>query len=132
MPLTTHSRLIGDSATLGARTRSQDAGVTPASSNSSTERPTSALEAFTAWRRSQVARLTTNSPVSRAFFTESFSPPSTCRPLAQYITIGGCSWIALKKLNGARFRMPAASTVEIQPIGRGTTQALNGLPGKAE
>jgi len=33
----------------------------------------------------------------------------------------------LKKLNGATLIRPAASTVEIQPIGRGTTHALRGL-----
>ena len=38
--------------------------------------------------------------------------------------------MALKKLKGARFATPAALTVEIQPIGRGTTQALNGLGDK--
>jgi hypothetical protein len=33
----------------------------------------------------------------------------------------------LKKLNGARFTMPAALNVVIHPIGRGTTHALSGL-----
>jgi hypothetical protein len=32
----------------------------------------------------------------------------------------------LKKLNGARFTSPAALIVLIHPIGRGTTNALNG------
>jgi hypothetical protein len=33
----------------------------------------------------------------------------------------------LKKLKGARLATPAALSVEIQPMGRGTTQALKGL-----
>ncbi len=32
-------------------------------------------------------------------------------------------------LNGARLTMPSWLTVETQPIGRGTTQDLNGLNG---
>src|SRR5277367_1926988 len=117
---------MGDSNTLCGRTRVDDTGVTPASSNSSTERSTHAALLLTAWRRSQVARLMTNSPVSRAFRTESFSPPQMCGPFAQYMTIGGCSFTPLKKLNGARLDPPVQSIVDTQPIGRGTMHALNG------
>ena len=43
---------------------------------------------------------------------------------------GGASQKALKKLYGARLGRPAASTVEIQPMGRGATMALNGACGR--
>jgi hypothetical protein len=38
----------------------------------------------------------------------------------------GASQKALKKLYGARLTRPPGSTLEIQPIGRGATMALNG------
>ena len=43
------------------------------------------------------------------------------------ITNGGELEIMLKKLYGARFTTPSRLTVEIQPIGRGTTSAVYGL-----
>ena len=74
-------------------------------------------------RRSHVARFHTNSPRDAAWDAESFMPA------LENITIGGLSATALKKLYGARFGVPAASSVEIQPIGRGATIALNGSCG---
>ncbi len=48
-------------------------------------------------------------------------------PLAiDAIRNGGLSDRALKKLNGARLCWPDSETVDIQPIGLGTTSALNG------
>ena len=46
------------------------------------------------------------------------------------MTIGGWSHTALEKLYGARLTRPSASRVEIQPIGRGATIALNGSCGR--
>jgi hypothetical protein len=40
---------------------------------------------------------------------------------------GGFDPIALKKLNGAKLRAPARSTVDTQAIGRGTTQPISSL-----
>ena len=43
------------------------------------------------------------------------------------MTKGGAPETTLKKLYGARFTTPERLTVEIQPIGRGTTSAVIGL-----
>jgi hypothetical protein len=46
------------------------------------------------------------------------------------MTNGGRLETALKKLYGARLTLPAASTVEIHPMGRGTTTARKGSWGR--
>ena len=51
-------------------------------------------------------------------------------PALENITMGGLSATALKKLYGARLGVPSASSVEIQPIGRGAMTALNGSCGR--
>jgi hypothetical protein len=85
-----HSRWTGLSFTRGARTRREGALVTPASSNSSTPCGAGAALRFIASRRSQVARLTTNSPVASTLATESLKPPSVAwLPVAEKITCGG-------------------------------------------
>ena len=75
---------------------------------------------FIASRRSQVTRFQTNSRSSSANVAESLAPK------LEKASIGGASPTALKKLYGARLTEPSADTVEIQPIGRGATRALNG------
>ena len=50
----------------------------------------------------------------------SFFEPSR-RKVGEKTTIGGLAPKALKKLKGARFTLPAESTVVTQAIGRGTT-----------
>jgi len=69
-------------------------------------------------------RLQTNSPVACTLSTLSLRP-SLANP-----TIGGKVAKALKKLYGAKFASPSASRLEIQPIGRGATIALNGSCGR--
>ena len=61
-----HSSATGDSATRGGFTIRQGAGVSPAKSSSLCPRGSGAEVAFIASRKSQVARLQTNSPVSSA------------------------------------------------------------------
>lgn len=62
----------------------------------------------------------TNSPDASTLVMLSF------RPEDEKAIIGGASHIALKKLYGARLGIPFAPSVEIHPIGRGATIALNG------
>src|SRR5438067_7594578 len=71
---TRHSIAQGASATRGGRTRRQGTGVRPAARNSSTPRGNGADVMFIALRKSQVARLQTNSPVSSMNVTESLRP----------------------------------------------------------
>ena len=65
----------GLSATRGGFTSIEGAWVTPAYSNSLTFPGAGTAVAFICVRSSQVTRFTTNSPVSCAFFMESFNPP---------------------------------------------------------
>ena len=65
--------------------------------------------------------LATNSPVSSALRWESL------RGLLANMMKGGVPETTLKKLYGARLTTPSRLTVEIQPIGRGTTSAVIGL-----
>lgn len=69
--------------------------------------------------------LQTNSPVAIAFAAVSFCVPSA-RVFAAISTVGGSQVRFWNWLYGARLCRPCRSTVEIQPIGRGTTQDLNG------
>lgn len=71
-----------------------------------------------------MARFQQNSPVSRMLATESFSP-ILAKPMS-----GGVYENALKKLYGARLRVPSAARLEIQPIGRGAMIALKGECGR--
>ncbi len=42
-------------------------------------------------------------------------------------SIGGWREATVKKLKGARLRTPFRLTVEVQAIGRGTTESISGL-----
>ena len=77
-------------------------------------------------RRSQVARLQTNSLVASIFARVSLIGRSGFRPLGEKATVGGSSDMALKKLKGARLTRPSASRLVTQPMGRGTTRFLKG------
>src|SRR5215831_5762605 len=116
-----HSSATGDRATRGGRTCREAVISSPACSGSLTSGPNSAELAFTSSRRSNVAMLATNSPVCSAFRCESF------RVALEKMTTGGWLDTRLKKLYGARLTTPAGLSVEIQPIGRGTTSAVYGL-----
>jgi hypothetical protein len=61
-----HSSWTGDAATRGGLTSREGTISSPASAASSTSAPTGCAVTLTAWRRSYVAMLQTNSPVSRA------------------------------------------------------------------
>src|SRR5262245_45590522 len=119
-----HSRTTGESFTRGGLTLVQDTISMPTRSGSLMPGPNSADDAFITSRSSQVARLATNSPVSSALICECL------RGWLENSTSGGCADTVLKKLYGARFTTPALLTVEIQPIGRGTTSAVQGLCGR--
>ncbi len=80
---------------------------------------------LTASRSSHVARFHTNSPLASTLTTVSLRRPSGAW-FAQKRIVGGSKLTFWNWLKGARLSMPAALVVEIQPIGRGTTQALNG------
>jgi len=71
----------------------------------------------------------TNSPVSSALRTESLRWPEVSW-LAENMTMGGLKVTFWNWLYGARLWRPSRSTVEIQPMGRGTTQDLNGSCGR--
>src|SRR5215468_10539591 len=116
-----HSSATGDRATRGGRTCREAVISSPACSGSLTSGPNSAEVAFTSARRSNVAMLATNSPVCSALRCESL------RVALEKMTTGGWLETRLKKLYGARLTTPAGLSVEIQPIGRGTTSAVYGL-----
>src|SRR5262245_19584824 len=115
-----HSSAQGEAATRGGLTSRDGAASSPASFISLTPRGNEAEVSFIAWRRSQVARLQTNSPVCSANSTESF------RLSPENPTIGGRVENALKNEYGARLISPLALTVVIHPIGRGAMIALKG------
>src|SRR3954469_17883543 len=121
---TLHSSATGLSATRGAWTNFEGAGVRPDNANSSTPRFTGADVMFTASRSSHVAREHVNSPACSMLETESL------RPCDENMTIGGLWLTTLKKLYGARLSEPSGPTHEIHPIGRGAIRALNGLKRK--
>src|ERR1700726_4460745 len=91
-----HSSAHGDAFTRGGRTSTLGAGSRPASRISLMPRGYDAEEAFIWLRRSQVARLQTNSRVSSTKAIVSF------QPLDENITIGGLVSTALKYEYGAR------------------------------
>src|SRR6056297_240300 len=67
----------------------------------------------------------TNPPVARALWTLSFGRPARLPP--ENDSTGGEAEAIWKYENGARLRRPCSSTVEIQPIGRGTTVPVRSL-----
>src|SRR5262249_51725309 len=114
----------GERATRGTFTLTHAAIAMPTRSGSLMAAANSADDAFITSRSSYVAMLTTNSPVSSALVCESL------RGWLENRTNGGLAETVLKKLYGPRFTTPDRLTVEIQPIGRGTTSASQGLCGR--
>ena len=115
---TRHSKATGAAATRGGETKLEAAVSSPAWANSSTP-CAHAPEVWTSASASgSSARLTTNSPVLRAFWSESLGEPSGLLP-GENITVSGSLATALKNEYGARFRTPLCDTVLTQAIGRG-------------
>src|SRR5271165_634212 len=119
-----HSIAQGDAFTRGGLTSTDGADSRPVSFISSMPRGKGAELAFISPRRSQVARLQTNSPVSLTKVSESFFPSE------ENITIGGSLDTPLKNEYGARLTSPLTLIEEIQPMGRGATIALKGSCGR--
>src|SRR5690349_7336034 len=67
----------------------------------------------------------TNSPEARMLRSVSFSRPS--RAPTEMAICGGDEVIIMKKLKGARLKLPVGPMVEVQPIGRGTTRLASNL-----
>src|ERR1700687_1522532 len=118
-----HSSAQGEAATRGGRTNLDGAGVSPDCSISFTPRGNCPDVSTTALRRSNVARLHTNSFVSSTKTRESLGPSLENK------TMGGSSETALKNEYGARLISPLALIEVIQPMGRGATMAFKGLCG---
>src|SRR5260221_9984316 len=117
---TLHSNETGLSATRDTLTRLLGAAVSPEILNSLTSWATWAAVAFICCAKSMVARFQTNSPVSWMLATLSF------QEVEENPMIGGREFNPVKKLYGARVRLPLASRGGIQPIGRGAMMGLKG------
>src|SRR5271170_7693520 len=115
-----HSSAQGDALTRGGLTSTDGAATSPAFSISFVPSGNGPDVAFICSRRSQTARLQTNSLVSSTKVSESFLPSEA------NITMGGSLETPLKNEYGARLISPRALIDEIQPIGRGATMALKG------
>src|SRR5438045_2477497 len=69
---------------------------------------------------------TTNCLVSQMFRSVSFCSPSLPRTIGEKQITGGFALTAVKKLKGARFRMPPLLNVDTNAIGLGTiTPTIN-------
>ena len=81
--------------------------------------------------RASSTTLTTKLPVVSTFRSVSFFvfsvPGAIARTDEENAIVGGSPVIAMKKLNGATFFTPSASTVDTQAMGRGTTQPMRSL-----
>src|SRR5260370_34701956 len=117
---TLHSNETGLSATRGTLTRLLGAAVSPEILNSLTSWATWAAVAFICCAKSLVARFQTNSPVSWMLATLSF------QEVEENPMIGGGELKPVKKMYGARVRVPVASREEVQPVRRGRMVALEG------
>src|ERR1700730_1827406 len=107
-----HSSAHGDAFTRGGRTSTLGAGSRPASRISLMPRGYGAEVAFIWVRRSQVARLQTNSRVSSTKAIVSFQPSD------ENITMAGLVNTALKYEYGARLMSPFALIGVIQLVWR--------------
>src|SRR5258708_16175137 len=101
-----------DSATRGGFTRSLGMGVRPAASNSSTSAAKSPDVIFICWAISSETMFTTNSRVADMLRSVSLSGSGPDFLVGQKQITGGFALIAVKKLKGARFRMPSQLIVE--------------------
>src|SRR5262245_7737714 len=126
-----HSIATGARATRGAGTFTQGAASSPASANSSTSGAYSPEVTFICSARASSTTLTTKLPVLSTFLSVSFlvrvAPGASAREEDENAIVGGSPVMAMKKLNGATFLTPSASTVDTQAMGRGTTQPMRRL-----
>src|SRR5688500_6671343 len=124
----THSMLTAASATRGALTTSQAAGVRPAFSNSSASGGWFLEDSYIAFERGSDTMLITNSSVSTMLFRVSLvSGGRSTRGPKLMQSIAGLREATVKKLNGARLHKPFLLSVEVQAIGRGTTEPTSSL-----
>src|SRR5215217_2609878 len=123
-----HSMLTPASSTRGALTTSQGAGVRPAFSNSSASGGWFLEDSYIVFERDRETMFMTNSPVSSMLPSVTLvGSSSSGRGPTLMQSIGGWREATVKKLKGARLRIPSRLTVEVQAIGRGTTEPINSL-----
>src|SRR5262245_15114938 len=125
-----HSMLTGARATRGAATFTPGAASSPATANSSTSGGNSPDVMFICSARSSSTTLTTKLPVLSTLRSVSFlafAPGAMARAPEENAIVGGSPVMAMKKLNGATFLTPSASTVDTQAMGRGTTHPMSSL-----
>jgi hypothetical protein len=79
------------------------------------------------FERDRETMFTTNSPVSSTLLNVSLSDSPSGRGPTLMQSIGGWREATVKKLKGARLRTPSRLTVEVQAIGRGTTDPMSSL-----
>src|SRR5262245_9552747 len=114
-----HSKAHGVALMRGGLTSCDGAASRPIASISFTPQGKVHEVSFTASRKSQTARLQTNSPVCSTKVMVSL------RPSLANITIGGLFETLLKNEYGARLTSPLELMDVTQPIGRGPTMAVN-------
>src|SRR5262245_33422904 len=119
-----HSSAHGDALTRGGLISTDSAASRPTACISSTPRGKVRDVSLTCSRKSQTARLHTNSRVSSTKSIVFFLPS-----LAN-ITIGGSLETLLKNEYGARLISPFMLIEVIHPIGRGAMMAVNGSCGR--
>src|SRR5216684_9160011 len=102
-------------------------GVKAAASNSSTSAAKSADVIFICWAISSETMFTTNSRVSEMLRRVSLRDSGPDFRVGQKQITGGFALIAVKKLKGARLRMPSRLMVETNAIGRGTIAPISTL-----
>src|SRR5262245_2250970 len=119
--------LMRDSLTRDGLTSVLGTGVSPDCWNSSTSGGNSVEQTFIGLAKSSDTMLTTNSRVATMLFKVSFLFPSLPRIIGEKQTTGGLALTPVKKLNGARFRMPSGLMLETKAIGRGTMAPIMSL-----
>src|SRR5260370_13612145 len=122
-----HSMWICDSLTRGGFTRSLGIGVKREASSLSTSGGTSAELMFIFSANSSETIFMTNSRVAEMLRSVSLRGLGPARCTGQKQTIGGLALTPVKKLNGARLRIPSRLRVETNAIGRGTIAPISSL-----
>ena len=82
---------------------------------------------FICWAISSETTFTTNSRVVEMFRKVSLRGCSPSRRMGQKQMMGGLALTPVKKLNGARLRIPSGLRVETKAIGRGTMAPIISL-----
>src|ERR671913_1583489 len=116
------------SSTRGALTTSHSAGVRPAFSNSSASGGWFLEDSCIAFERRSDTILITNSSVCVMLLRVSLvSGGRSTRGPTLMQSMAGLREATVKKLNGARLHTPLLLMVEVQAIGRGTTEPTSSL-----